>query len=83
MIFFWNKISIYDYVLHEYYVSDLSRQRNEIMQKVCLFLFLLSPVLALVVFCNRRSPTTLSKAATVLALVFGWVHLFLPTAYAL
>ena len=72
-----------EYSTLSYYASDLSRQRNEIMQKVCLFLFLLSPVLALVVFCNRRSPTTLSKAAVVLALVFGWVHLFLPEAYDL
>ena len=52
------------------YVSDPNRQEKEIMQKVFMFLFFLSPVLALVVFCNRRSPTTLSKAATALAFVF-------------
>lgn len=52
------------------YVSDPNRQEKEITQKVFAFLFLLSPVLALVVFCNRRSPTTLSKAATALAFAF-------------
>ena len=52
------------------YVSDPNRQEKEIMQKMFAFLFFLSPVLALVVFCNRRSPTPLSKAATALAFVF-------------
>ena len=66
VIFFFLMVDVVPYS----YISDPNRQLHVMLSKGFLVLCLLSPVLALVVFCNRRSPTTLSKAATALAFVF-------------
>jgi len=66
VIFFFLMVDVVPYS----YISDPNRQLHGMLSKGFLVLCLLSPVLALVVFCNRRSPTPLSKAATALAFVF-------------
>ena len=69
VIFFFLMLSFMPYGSVSY-SSDPDRQQHAMLSKGFGVLCLLSPVLALVVFCNRRSPTTLSKAATALAFAF-------------
>ena len=69
VIFFFLMLSFTPYGSVSY-SSDPDRQQHAMLSKGFGVLCLLSPVLALVVFCNRRSPTPLSKAATALAFVF-------------
>ena len=71
VIFFFLVLSFAPYYGSVSASSDTSEnQQHALLSKGFGVLCLLSPVLALVVFCNRRSPTPLSKAATALAFVF-------------